>query len=120
MRRLNALGVTGAHVMLGWPWLLDELEELEARGDLTLRSVVPLLMSPETTDAELDELLAHRDRRGARWRCGAAKFFIDGVIDTGTAWLFEPGPHGEGTEPDELPDVPTLLTVVDGDVVFRA
>ena len=21
------------------------------------------------------------------------------MIDTGTAWLFEPGPHGEGTEP---------------------
>ena len=28
-----------------------------------------------------------------------AKFFIDGVIDSGTGWLFEAGPNGEGTEP---------------------
>ena len=43
--------------------------------------------------------LALRDRGGRRWRAGAAKFFIDGVIDSGTAWLFEPGPSGEGTQP---------------------
>ena len=99
LRRLGALGLTGGHVMLGWPWLLDDIEELEARGDLTLRCVVPLLMEPDVTDEELEALLALRDRAGARWRGGVAKFFIDGVIDSGTAWLFEPGPHGEGTEP---------------------
>ena len=99
LRRLNALGLTGGHVMLGHPGLFDDVEELEARGDLTLRCVVPLLFEPDTTDEEIEALLALRDRRGRRWRAGAAKFFIDGVIDTGTAWLFEPGPHGEGTEP---------------------
>ena len=25
-RRLHAVGLTGGHVMLGWPWLLDDLE----------------------------------------------------------------------------------------------
>ena len=96
LRALNALGLTGGHVMLGWPWLLDDLETLEARGDLTLRCVVPLLFEPGVTDEEIEALLAHRDRRGRRWRGGVAKFFIDGVIDSGTAWLFEPGPRGEG------------------------
>jgi predicted amidohydrolase YtcJ len=99
LRRLNALGLTGGHVMLGMPWLYDDVAELEARGDLTLRCVVPVLLEPGTGDEEIEALLAQRDRRGRRWRAGAAKFFIDGVIDTGTAWLFEPGPHGEGTEP---------------------
>ena len=56
-------------------------------------------MEPDVTDEALETLLALRDRGGRRWRCGVAKFFIDGVIDTGTAWLWEPGPHGEGTEP---------------------
>jgi hypothetical protein len=28
-----------------------------------------------------------------------AKFFIDGVIDTGTGWLYEPDAEGAGTEP---------------------
>src|SRR4051812_21312049 len=99
LRRLNSLGLTGGHVMLGSPWLLEDVEELEARRDLTLRCVVPLLMEPEVGDEELETLLALRDRGGRRWRAGVAKFFIDGVIDSGTAWLFQPGPHGEGTEP---------------------
>ena len=99
LRRCNALGLTGGHVMLGMPALFDDVAELEARGDLSLRCVVPVLLEPETSDEQIEELLALRDRGGRRWRAGAAKFFIDGVIDTGTAWLFEPGPHGEGTEP---------------------
>jgi predicted amidohydrolase YtcJ len=32
LRRLNALGICGAHVMLGRPELFDVLDELEARG----------------------------------------------------------------------------------------
>ncbi len=99
LRAMNAAGLTGAHVMLGWPWLLEDLELLEERGDLTLRSVVPLLFEPGVSDEEIEALLALRDRGGRRWRGGVAKFFIDGVIDSGTAWLFTPGPHGEGTEP---------------------
>ena len=99
LRRMVALGLTGGHVMLGKPELFEDVAELEARGDLKLRCVLPVLLEPGTTDEEIDERLAVRDRGGRRWRAGAAKFFIDGVIDTGTAWLFEPGPHGEGTEP---------------------
>jgi predicted amidohydrolase YtcJ len=99
LRRLNSLGLTGGHAMLGMPSLYDDVAELEARGRLSLRCVVPVHLEPWTTDAEIEELLAERDRGGRRWRGGVAKFFIDGVIDTGTAWLFEPGPHGEGTEP---------------------
>src|SRR5829696_5506062 len=99
LRRLASLGLTGGHAMLGAPALLDDVAELEERGDLRLRCVVPLLLEPDTTEEEIEELLALRDRGGRRWRAGAAKLFIDGVIDTGTAWLFEPGPHGEGTEP---------------------
>jgi predicted amidohydrolase YtcJ len=99
LRRLNALGICGAHVMLGKAWLFEDVAELEARGDLTVRCVVPVLLEPDTSDEEIETLLALRDRGGRRWRAGSAKFFIDGVIDTGTAWLFEPGPHGEGTEP---------------------
>jgi predicted amidohydrolase YtcJ len=99
LRRLNSLGLTGGHVMLGRAGLFEDVEELEARGDLTLRCVMPVLLEPGTSDEEIEGMLALRDRGGRRWRAGAAKLFIDGVIDAGTAWLFEPGPHGEGTEP---------------------
>ena len=60
LRRLNALGITGAHVMLGWPWLFDDVETLEARGDLTVRCVLPLLMEPDVSDDEVAGLLAAR------------------------------------------------------------
>jgi predicted amidohydrolase YtcJ len=99
LRRLNALGLTGGHAMLGRPELFDDLEALEARGELTLRCVVPLFQDPTVSEEAIAEDLALRDRRGRRWRGGVAKFFIDGVIDSGTAWLWQPGPHGEGTQP---------------------
>lgn len=99
LRHLNALGLTGVHEMIGSPRMYDDVDALEARGDLTVRAIVPLLMNPDVADEEVDALLAHRDRRGRRWRGGVAKFFIDGVIDSGTGWLFEPGPKGDGTQP---------------------
>ncbi len=42
---------------------------------------------------------ALRDERGERWRGGVAKFFIDGVVEPGTAWLEEPDSEGRGLEP---------------------
>jgi predicted amidohydrolase YtcJ len=47
----------------------------------------------------MERQLALRDERGRLWRGGAAKFFIDGVIDTGTGWLYEPDGEGDGTAP---------------------
>ena len=46
--------------------------------------------------------------RGRRFTGGVAKFFIDGVIDAGTGWLFEPDTLGEGMlpfwpDPEQLP-----------------
>jgi predicted amidohydrolase YtcJ len=37
-----------------------------------------------------------RDRQGRRWRGGLVKLFLDGVIHTGTGWLYEPDPLGSG------------------------
>jgi len=54
---------------------------------------------PDMPEEEWQEYIPHRDARGRRWRGGVAKFFIDGVIDTGTGWLYEPDAMGDGTEP---------------------
>jgi predicted amidohydrolase YtcJ len=98
-RMLNGLGLTGAHAMDGNPRTFHLLRELEANGDLTTRAVVSFWQSPDMTFDELDSRLPLCRERGRLWRGGVAKFFLDGVVETGTAWLLEPDSHGAGTRP---------------------
>jgi predicted amidohydrolase YtcJ len=97
--RLNAVGVTGVHSMDGDLPRLDLLRELEANGDLKVRVTTPFWLKPETTRDEWEAYAAAGGERGVRWRGGVAKFFIDGVIDSGTGWLFTPDSEGGGLEP---------------------
>jgi predicted amidohydrolase YtcJ len=99
LRRLAAVGITGAHAMDGTLETLDLLRELEANGDLCTRLITPFWITPESTEDEWEAFASQRDARGRRWRAGVAKFFIDGVIDSGTGWLFEPDSEGGGLEP---------------------
>lgn len=99
LRQLNAVGLTGAHVMNGDPDTFGLLRDLESAGELTLRLVVPLWQRPETTVEAMTEQLSLCGEHGRLWRGGVAKFFIDGVIDSGTAWLYDPDRLGCGTEP---------------------
>ncbi len=99
LRQHAAAGLTGGHAMDGTPATHDLLRELEANGDLVQRFVVPFTIVPESEPGDWAALLPHRDDRGRRWRAGVAKFFIDGVIDAGTGWLYEPDAEGEGTLP---------------------
>jgi predicted amidohydrolase YtcJ len=96
---MNAAGLTGAHVMLGAPPLLDTCRELEERGWLTMRLVVPMHQEPSVSDEEIERRLPLVAEHGRRWRAGSAKFFIDGVVETGTAWLLEPDTNGGGLHP---------------------
>ncbi len=99
LREHAAAGLTGGHAMDGKLATHDLLRELEANGDLVQRFVVPFTIVPESQQDDWTELLPYRDARGRRWRAGVAKFFIDGVIDAGTGWLYEPDSEGEGTLP---------------------
>jgi predicted amidohydrolase YtcJ len=96
LRRLNALGLAGGHAMDGKPETFSILRELEAAGELGLRLVVPLWVEPDTSEDEQAEWLRLRDERGRLCRGGVAKFFADGVVESGTAWLDEPDLRGAG------------------------
>jgi predicted amidohydrolase YtcJ len=96
LRRLAAVGLTGTHAMDGTLESLKLLRALESRGELITRILLPFTIEPDTPE-ELWEMYAQaRDEHGRRWRAGVAKFFIDGVIDSGTGWLVEPDSEGEG------------------------
>ena len=96
LRRLAAVGLTGTHAMDGTLASLELLGRLESRGELVTRILTPFTIEPDTPE-ELWEIYAEAGgQRGRRWRAGVAKFFIDGVIDSGTGWLVEPDSQGEG------------------------
>ncbi len=99
LRRMAAAGLTATHLMDGTLATHETLRELEGNGDLMLRFVAPFWIHPDTPREQWDEYMLHRDARGRRWRAGVAKFFIDGVIDSGTGWLYEPDTAGDGTLP---------------------
>ena len=99
MKQFAAVGITGIHGMDGTLETLDILRELEASNRLITRLTMPFWFMPDMPEAEWQEYLPHRDARGSRWRGGVAKFFIDGVIDTGTGWLCEPDSEGDGMAP---------------------
>jgi predicted amidohydrolase YtcJ len=111
LAKLATLGLTGLHVMDGEPATYDLLDLLESQGDLPLRLVVPLWIKPFTSDNEIDYLIKLQAARGRRWRGGVAKFFLDGVVETGTAWLEEPDAHGRG-EVSGWPDPSRYARVV--------
>ncbi|MEB4614792.1 amidohydrolase [Leucobacter sp. M11] len=95
--RLRRSGVTGGVIMDGSPDSLDLLDAIDAGpGGLPVRLQSAMIHNPGTTEAEHEAILAQRDRAGQRWRGGLIKLFIDGVIDNGTGWLYEPDTAGEG------------------------
>ncbi|PPK70432.1 amidohydrolase [Actinokineospora auranticolor] len=92
-----ACGITGIHVPDSWPGTEGVLDALEARGGLPLRIRLAPWMFPNGVEDTLDSV---RERRsGGRWRTGAVKFFLDGTVDGGSAWLGHPDCAGDGTRP---------------------
>ncbi|MEV6837820.1 amidohydrolase [Streptomyces sp. NPDC051133] len=92
---MAATGLTGAHVMDG-----GDLELLEAVARETVLPVrlrfAPWCMPGADEDA-LRELIGLQGRSGRHWLVGGVKFFMDGTVEGGTAWLDHPDCHGQGT-----------------------
>jgi predicted amidohydrolase YtcJ len=104
IQRQNAVGITAIHQMDGTFETADLLGELEANGALGLRVALHYWVDPSTDDATIDAITRGPRRSGRRWRADGVKFMLDGVVETGTAWLEEPDCEGAGNEP-MWPDV---------------
>jgi predicted amidohydrolase YtcJ len=99
IRAQNTVGITGIHQMDGGRETIATLEELEAAGLLNLRVLFHSWVDPSYDDAQLADIVERQSLQGDMWSANAVKFMIDGVIDTGTAWLEEPDTQGAGTDP---------------------
>ncbi|MFE5512910.1 amidohydrolase [Streptomyces sp. NPDC056529] len=95
---MAATGLTSAHVMdLGGHDVPGLLAAIEEDGDLPLRLRLAPWCMPGVTDDELDALVRLQERAGRLWRIGGVKFFMDGTVEGGTAWLEHADCHGRGT-----------------------
>ncbi|WP_436499108.1 amidohydrolase [Actinokineospora sp. HUAS TT18] len=90
-----ACGITGVHVLDLWPGTEAVLNALDDR--LPLRVLLAPWALPDDVDGTLETVRALRP--GARWRVGAVKFFLDGTVDGGSAWLHHPDCAGESVRP---------------------
>lgn len=98
LRGMAETGITSGQMLDSFdPDAFDLLEELERRGELPIRLRVSPMVRPGDGEPELEELLALQGRHGRRWHVQGIKLMIDGTIDNGTAWLFDPDTLGEST-----------------------
>ncbi|KUN87020.1 amidohydrolase [Streptomyces griseoruber] len=93
---MAATGLTGAHVMDAGDAELVEAVARESVLPVRLR-FAPWCM-PGVDRAGLDELVAGQGRGGRHWTVDGVKFFMDGTVEGGTAWLEHADCHGQGTE----------------------
>ncbi|MCX5608275.1 amidohydrolase [Streptomyces sp. NBC_00047] len=96
---MAATGLTGAHVMdLGDGDVPALLATVEYEGHLPLRLRLAPWCMPGADEEELAGLIELQRLAGRHWQVGGVKFFMDGTVEGGTAWLEHADCHGQGTD----------------------
>jgi predicted amidohydrolase YtcJ len=90
IQRFNAAGITSVHNMNGDMQELPVYAALEDAGEMNLRVYVPCHIRPDTTEEMLSEAAEMAKVQMEYVRGGAAKFFMDGVWESYTAFNLEP------------------------------
>jgi predicted amidohydrolase YtcJ len=88
----NRAGLVRVHSAGGDFDAFDLYDELRQKGELTVRMyIADIVEPPELTPEEINKLEKARERYHDEWlSAGAAKFFLDGVIESHTAAMLEP------------------------------
>lgn len=93
-----AHGITSMVNMDGNRYTCVLLAEMEAEGRLTARVKVPFHMKPHMELAELDRASALAAEFTGEWvTSGFVKMFMDGVVDSRTAYMLHPYPGTDQT-----------------------
>lgn len=90
IQKFNATGITSVHNMNGDMEELMAYAALEDAGEMNIRVYVPYHVKPETTEEKLAEAVEMAKVQMDYVRGGAAKFFMDGVWESYTAFNIHP------------------------------
>ncbi len=99
-------GITGLHNMDGNFYQLELLQEMEAEGTLLCRTEIPLHLKHTDPIDRLSEAAEMQAKYNTDmlWS-GCVKMFMDGVIDSRTAYMLQPYPDtNDCSEPLFSPD----------------
>jgi predicted amidohydrolase YtcJ len=102
LRHCAAHGITSMVNMDGNRYTLDLLRGVQAQGDLLARVKVPFHFKPHMDLSALDRAEAMTRDFSDDWLCsGFVKMFMDGVVDSRTAFMLNdyPGQPGHRSEP---------------------
>ncbi|MEB8340916.1 amidohydrolase [Streptomyces endophyticus] len=97
LRSMAGTGLTGNHVLDFDPDHIPVLESAEAKQPLPVRLRLSPWVPAGSTEDDWQRLASWQGLHGRRWHVEGVKFFIDGTIDNGSAWLSRPDSHGQGT-----------------------
>lgn len=99
LRDMAASGLTSTHSLTYDASCAVVLRHLEARTELPVRvRFSPVCRNvPRADDFSIEEIIEMQGTGGREWVIEGVKFFLDGTIDNGTAWLREPDNMGEST-----------------------
>lgn len=90
-------GFTSLVSMDGNRYTLALLREMQAEGRLTQRVKVPFHMKPDMDLSELDRASAMSAEFSDEWvTCSFVKMFMDGVVDSRTAYMLQDYPGAPG------------------------
>lgn len=99
LRDMAAVGLTGIEMMdFGDPDSLEIFSAIEERWTLPVRvRIAPwiLAMDPPGT---AERVIAMQGAAGDRWEVRGVKLMLDGTVDNGTAWLYQPDTRGDSIE----------------------
>jgi predicted amidohydrolase YtcJ len=90
IHEFNKSGITSVHNMNGDMEELMAYAALEDAGEMNMRVYVPYHVRPETKEEELKEATEMAQVQMDYVRGGAAKFFMDGVWESYTAFNLDP------------------------------
>jgi predicted amidohydrolase YtcJ len=104
--RYGVISVVDANVT---DWMLEGYARADAKGMLTVRVFGAVEVGPDDTDAA-DQISAMQVEYGSpRVSVNAAKLYLDGIIESGTAAMIEP--YEDGTNGDYMFTDDELLAV---------
>jgi predicted amidohydrolase YtcJ len=99
LNTMASQGLTGGHALEYAPETEAVMSALEEAGELPLRLRFAPWCMPGTAKEDWATTAALQGTGGRLWSVGGVKFFIDGTVDNGTAWLTAPDLYGESTDP---------------------